>query len=114
MPSAAESSPATAPEVWDAGWLDVGHGHRIHYEQSGARNGVPAVLLHGGPGSGSSPLQTRILDPARFRIVQFDQRGCGRSTPPGETRHNHTDALIGDIDALRVHLGLERWFVVGG
>ena len=114
MPSAAESSPATAPEVWDAGGLDVGHGHRIHYEQSGTRNGVPAVLLHGGPGSGSSPLQTRILDPSRYRIVQFDQRGCGRSTPPGETRHNHTDALIADIDALRVHLGLERWLVVGG
>lgn len=114
MSSAAESRPEIAPEVFDAGWLDVGHGHRIHYQQSGARDGVPAVLVHGGPGSGASPLQSRILDPARYRIVQFDQRGCGRSTPFGETSHNHTDALVADIEALRSHLGVERWLVAGG
>ncbi|MGH8173606.1 MAG: alpha/beta fold hydrolase [Rhodanobacteraceae bacterium] len=114
MPSAADSPPETAPEAFDTGWLDVGHGHRIHYWQSGARDGIPAVMLHGGPGSAANPAQNRILDPARYRIVQFDQRGCGRSTPFGETRHNHTDALVADIEALRAHLGVERWFVVGG
>lgn len=102
------------PPAADAGWLDVGHGHRVYHEQSGAREGLPVLLLHGGPGSGSSPHQREFLDPLRYRIVQFDQRGCGRSTPLGETAHNHTEALIGDIEALREHLGIGRWLVAGG
>lgn len=97
-----------------AGWLEVGHGHRVYYEEAGAPDGVPVVFLHGGPGSGSSARQREIVDARRYRIVQFDQRGCGRSTPLGETAHNHTDALIEDIEALRRHLRIERWLVCGG
>ncbi len=106
--------PAVPAAAYDAGWLDVGHGHRLYYEQAGAPDGLPLVLLHGGPGSGSNARQRQIADPARWRIIQFDQRGAGRSTPAGETAHNHTDALIGDIEALRETLGIERWLVGGG
>jgi len=101
-------------EAFDKGSLDVGHGHRIYYEQAGAVQGRPVVVLHGGPGSGSSARHREMFDGARYRIVQFDQRGCGRSTPLGETAHNHTDTLIADIEMLRRHLGIERWLVCGG
>ncbi|HKE46815.1 MAG TPA: alpha/beta fold hydrolase [Rhodanobacteraceae bacterium] len=108
------SAPPATSAAFDTGWLDAGHGHRVYYEQAGAPDGIPAVLLHGGPGSGSTVRQREILDAARYRIVQFDQRGSGRSTPAGGTAHNHTDALIGDIEALREQLGIERWLVCGG
>lgn len=108
------SNPPGVPAAFDAGWLDVGHGHRIRYQRSGNADGVPVVLLHGGPGSGSSPRQRDFLDHARYHIVQFDQRGAGASTPAGETAHNHTDALVADIEALRAHLRIERWLVAGG
>lgn len=98
----------------DAGWLDVGSGHSIYYEQHGLANGIPALVLHGGPGSSSTPRQREFLDATRYRSIQFDQRGCGRSTPLGETAHNHTGALIEDIEALRRHLCIERWLVTGG
>jgi proline iminopeptidase len=114
MPYGPEPTPPTATTAFDAGWLDVGHGHRIHYEQAGAAGGIPLVLLHGGPGSGSNARMREIADPARYRIVQFDQRGAGRSTPAGETAHNHTDALVADIEALRETLRIERWLVCGG
>ena len=114
MPSGPEPIQPPVAAAFDAGWLDVGHGHRIRYEQAGAAGGMPIVLLHGGPGSGSSARQREIADPARWRIVQFDQRGSGLSTPAGETAHNHTDALIADIEALRAALGIERWLVAGG
>jgi proline iminopeptidase len=102
------------PNAFAADWLDVGHGHRIYYEQAGAAAAIAVVLLHGGPGSGSNPRQRELFDPSRFRVVQFDQRGCGRSTPMGETAHNHTQALIDDIEKLRSHLGIARWLVCGG
>ena len=114
MPYGPEPTPPSAAAAFDAGWLDVGRGHRIYHEQAGAADGIPIVLLHGGPGSGSNARQREIADPARFRIVQFDQRGTGRSTPAGETAHNNTDALIADIEALRETLGIGRWLVVGG
>ena len=110
----APPAPGPGPAAFDAASIDVGHGHRLYYEQAGSPQGMPIVLLHGGPGSGSNPRQRAFLDPARFRIVQYDQRGCGRSEPNGETAHNHTGALIGDIERLRVHLGIERWLVCGG
>lgn len=112
----AETKPASegVNGAFDAGWLDVGHGHRVYYEQAGAADGIPVVLLHGGPGSGSSPRQRVFYDPTRFRIVQFDQRGCGRSEPMGEIAHNNTSALVGDIERLRVHLSIDRWLVSGG
>lgn len=110
-PSTVASVPVSAPAV---GWLDVGSGHSIYYEQHGAADGIPALLLHGGPGSSSTPRQREFLDPTRYRCIQFDQRGCGRSTPLGETAHNHTGVLIEDIEALRRHLRVERWLVSGG
>ncbi|MBS75672.1 alpha/beta fold hydrolase [Variovorax sp.] len=96
------------------GRLDVGEGHRLHWETTGAVEGSAALVLHGGPGSGGSPALARGFDPQRYRVVAFDQRGAGRSTPRGETRHNRTELLIADIEALRHHLGIERWLVVGG
>jgi proline iminopeptidase len=105
-------------EPYENGMLDVGDGQIVHWETSGNRAGKPAVLLHGGPGSGSHPGMRGIFDPAAYRIVQFDQRGCGRSTPPvsdlaTELTCNTTDHLIADMEALRKHLGIERWLVSG-
>ena len=114
MSSVPLPSVPSATAAFDAGWLDAGQGHRLYYEQAGAAGGLPVVLLHGGPGSGSSARHREFFDGQRYRIVQFDQRGSGRSEPPGETRHNHTDALIADTEALRTHLGIERWLVCGG
>jgi proline iminopeptidase len=106
-------------EPYDWGMLDVGDGHRIYWELSGNPTGKPAISLHGGPGSGSSPGHRRSFHPDRYRLVQFDQRGCGRSTPSAadpatDLTTNTTEHLIDDIERLRVHLGLERWLVWGG
>ena len=101
-------------EPFDSGHLPVPGGHEIYYEQCGAPQGTPALVLHGGPGSGCSPRQRRFFDPQRYRAVLFDQRGSGRSRPPGETRHNHTGELVADIERLRAHLGIVRWLVFGG
>ncbi|ANB19127.1 prolyl aminopeptidase [Dokdonella koreensis] len=103
-----------AIDPFDQGLLATGDGHTLHYEQVGRVDGVPAVFLHGGPGSGCSPRQRRFFDPQRYRAVLFDQRGCGRSTPRGDTRHNTTAHLVEDIERLREHLGIDRWLVVGG
>ncbi|ATE60806.1 prolyl aminopeptidase [Thauera sinica] len=100
-------------EPIDRGWLDVGDGHRIHYEQCGAADGPAAVFLHGGPGSGCSPRHRGLPGPG-WRVVLFDQRGCGRSTPHGECRSNTTADLVADIERLRTHLGIDRWLVFGG
>ncbi|MCB1889961.1 MAG: alpha/beta fold hydrolase [Rhodocyclaceae bacterium] len=113
------SEPADTPlypvvDAFDVTWLELGGGHRVHVQQSGNPQGLPVLLLHGGPGSSASAMQRRFFDPDRCRIVQFDQRGCGRSEPPGELRHNHTGALLEDIEAIRRHLGIARWRVSGG
>jgi proline iminopeptidase len=92
----------------------VGDGHRLYVEQCGNPVGVPMVYLHGGPGSGCAPRHRQFFHPALCRVVLFDQRGCGRSQPRGALHHNHTDALVQDLDTLREHLGLARWLVVGG
>lgn len=99
---------------YDDGILEVGDGQRLFYELSGNPQGLPVVYLHGGPGAGCSPSQRRYFDPARYRIVLFDQRGSGRSQPFASTKHNSTQALIADIEALRQHLGIEKWLVAGG
>ncbi len=104
--------PATNPLRSHA--LPVGDSHVLHVEEFGHDAGIPAVVLHGGPGSGSSPLLRRLLDPARFRIVCIDQRGAGRSQPQGLIEHNSTDDLIEDLRKVREHLGIARWLVVGG
>lgn len=98
--------------------LDVGGGTQIYWETSGNPAGTPAVVLHGGPGSGSHPGMRRLFDPQKYRIVAFDQRGCGRSTPHAgdpstDLAANTTDHLIADIEQLRHHLGVQRWVVAG-
>lgn len=101
-------------EPYDKGFLKLSAPHRMYYEQSGNPNGVPVVFLHGGPGAGANSTHRRFFDPAFYRIVIFDQRGSGRSQPLGETRDNTTPLLIEDMETLRAHLGIERWFVFGG
>jgi proline iminopeptidase len=106
-------------EPYADGMLDVGDGNRIYWEVCGNPAGKPAVLVHGGPGSGSSPGMRRGFDPARYRAVLFDQRGSGHSTPHAsqpetDMRFNTTEHLIGDMERLREHLGIERWLVTGG
>jgi len=103
-------------EPYATGMLDVGDGNAVYWETCGNPDGKPAVVLHGGPGSGASPHWRRYFDPARYRVVLFDQRGCGRSTPDAGTADlsaNTTAHLIADIEALRRHLGIGRWLVIG-
>ncbi len=109
-----DAAPKPPAETFEANTLALEHGHRLYYEQSGAPDGIAALVLHGGPGSGSAPRHREFFDRERFRIVQFDQRGSGRSEPQGETAHNHTAALIADSERLREHLGIEHWLVFGG
>jgi proline iminopeptidase len=107
-----------ALEPYDSGMLDVGDGHQVYWECSGKPGGKAALYLHGGPGSGCTPGQRRFFDPDAYRIVLFDQRGCGRSRPlagepDADLRANTTAHLIADIEALRAQLGVERWVVLG-
>ncbi|MEV5241122.1 prolyl aminopeptidase [Streptomyces cinnamoneus] len=104
---------------YDEGMLDVGDGHLVHWEVCGNPEGKPALVVHGGPGSGCTPGARRYFDPRRYRIVLFDQRGCGRSTPhagdpAADMRHNTTGHLLDDMERLREHLGVERWLLFGG
>ncbi|HBQ98873.1 MAG: prolyl aminopeptidase [Roseofilum sp. SBFL] len=88
--------------------------HTLYYEQSGNPEGPPVVVLHGGPGGGSLPDYRRYFNPQKWRIILFDQRGCGKSTPHAELQDNTTWDLVADIERLRSHLGLEQWVVFGG
>lgn len=88
--------------------------HTLYWEECGNPQGEPVLFLHGGPGAGLSPKHRRFFDPAHYRIVLFDQRGAGRSTPLGEIRNNTTSLLVADIERLRIMLGIERWLVFGG
>ncbi len=97
-----------------SGFLRVTKLHEIYWEESGNPNGLPVIALHGGPGGGSSPEMRRFFDPAVYRIILIDQRGCGQSTPNSELRENDTWALVSDIEAVREHLGIDRWVVFGG
>jgi proline iminopeptidase len=94
--------------------LDVGQGHSLQVEETGNPDGKPALVLHGGPGSGISPFLRQGHDPARYRIITFDQRGCGASTPFASLENNTTWDLVADIESIRTHLGIDRWQVVGG
>ena len=100
-------------EPFNSGYLPVGGEHEIWFEESGAKDGVPVLSLHGGPGAGSDPADRRLFDPKRYRLIQFDQRGCGRSKPLCNLRDNTTQALTADIEILRKHLGIARWLVTG-
>lgn len=104
----------TEIEPYASGMLDVGGVHRMYWEQCGNPRGEPVLFLHGGPGAGAAPAHRRFFDPAHYRIVIYDQRGAGRSTPLGELQDNTTPHLVSDIEALRRHLGIERWLVFGG
>ena len=106
-------------EPYDSGHLDAGDGQRIYWETSGNPDGKPVVFLHGGPGGATTPNHRRLFDPARYRIVLFDQRGCGRSEPhasepEADLSTNTSWHLVADMEQLREHLGVERWMVFGG
>ncbi len=105
-------------EPYQFGHLDVGDGQQMYWEQSGNPDGKPVVFLHGGPGGGTDPAQRQFFDPRVYRIVLLDQRGCGRSTPHvadgADLSVNTTGRLLGDIELLREHLGIDRWQVFGG
>lgn len=103
-----------AIEPYRTGFLRVSRRHTLYFEESGNRSGKPVVILHGGPGGGSNPTMRRYHDPRRYRIILFDQRGCGRSSPPAELEENTTWDLVADIERLREHLGIATWQVFGG
>ena len=101
-------------EPYDHRMLDVGDGHRLYVEQYGNPEGRPVIVLHGGPGGGCSPFMRRFFDPSHYRVVLFDQRGCGRSRPSASVRANTTQHLIADMEMIRETLGLADWLLFGG
>ncbi len=101
-------------EPYRQGTLQVSDLHTLHFEESGNPQGKPVVVLHGGPGGGCQPFYRQYFHPSRWRIVMFDQRGCGQSTPHAELRQNTTWDLVSDIEKLREHLGIQQWAVFGG
>src|SRR5438270_10827748 len=118
-----ESSPLEAPDIhpeiepYAHGMLDVGDGNRLYWETCGNPSGKPAVVVHGGPGSGCSPWFRRLFDPLAYRIVLFDQRSCGRSLPHAgaaatDLAANTTQHLVADMELLREHLGVDRGMVL--
>ena len=104
----------SAIEPYEFGMLDVGDGHQIYYEKVGTPGATPAVFLHGGPGAGVSNKHRRLFDPARYDVLLFDQRGCGRSIPHAELHANTTWHLVADIERLREMVGVDTWLVFGG
>ena len=106
--------PYPSIEPYHTAYLEVSDGHRLYYEQSGNPHGKPVVVLHGGPGGGSSPAMRQFFNPDTYRIVVFDQRGAGKSTPHASLEHNTTQDLINDIEILREALQIRRWQVFGG
>lgn len=101
-------------DCYHSEFIETADGHRIYIEQSGNPQGIPVLMCHGGPGGGSSPFQRTLFDSQRYRIVLFDQRGCGQSTPFASLEHNTTAHLIADIEQIRGHLAIEKWLVAGG
>lgn len=101
-------------EPFNEGKLKVSNLHTIHYEESGNPQGKPIVLLHGGPGGGCPPYYRQFFNPEKWRLIMFDQRGCGKSTPHAELRENTTWELVADIEKLREHLNIDKWVVFGG
>jgi len=94
--------------------LKCGNKHNVYVEESGNPNGQPIIFLHGGPGGGCGAKQRRFFDPKYYRIILFDQRGCGKSTPLGETKENTTEHLVSDMETIRNHLNIKKWILFGG
>lgn len=114
VPFATEMTGLSAPrDPYRTGNLPVTDGHVLYWEESGNPEGVPLLFLHGGPGGGASPFFRRLFDPDIFRLVMFDQRGAGRSTPAGSLEANTTSHLVDDVERLRSHLGIGRWALCG-
>lgn len=110
--------PHPIPEPYDTGMMDTGDGHHVYWEVCGNPRGKPAVVLHGGPGSGATPWWRQFFDPERYRVVLFDQRGCGRSLPNAcddlaALDHNTTAHLLADLEQLREHLAIDQWLLFG-
>lgn len=103
-----------ATDATSSGYLDVGDGHEIYYEESGSRHGKPVVFLHGGPGGGCNAAMRRLFNPDIYRVILFDQRGCGKSRPHASLKNNTTNDLINDIEILRAAMQVEKWQVFGG
>src|SRR5690606_4937943 len=103
-----------ARELFNEGFLDTGDGHSLYFAECGNPNGVPALIVHGGPGGGCNPAMRRFHDPRHYRIILLDQRGCGRSLPNASIENNTTWHLVADMERLRHHLGIERWQLFGG
>ncbi len=101
-------------EPYKTGYINLDGLHQMYWEESGNPKGVPVLVLHGGPGAGSSPSMRRFFDPSHYRIIIYDQRGAGKSLPLGELKDNTTPHLVADIEILRVHLGIKQWYVFGG
>ena len=99
---------------YDSGYLEVGNGHSIYFEQYGNPKGIPILFLHGGPGAGFSNSHKSFFDPNIFRVIFFDQRGSGKSIPYAETNYNNTQLLISDIEDLRKSLKIDKWYLFGG
>jgi proline iminopeptidase len=115
MPTKARRTLYPEIQPYDTGMLDVGDGHTLYWELSGNPNGKPVVFLHGGPGGGSGPDHRRQFNPDKYKILVFDQRGCGKSTPYAELDHNTTWDLVEDIEKLRTQVSkVEKWQVFGG
>ena len=107
-----KSFPAIRPYSTET--ISVTEPHRLYLEQSGNPEGIPVLFVHGGPGGGTRPIDRCFFDPDKYRIILFDQRGSGKSTPHASLSDNNTDALVADIEALREHLGIDRWVIFGG
>ncbi len=101
-------------EPFDRQMMDTGDGHQVYVEQCGNPDGIPVIVLHGGPGGGCSPAMRRFFDPDAYRVILFDQRGCGRSRPHACIRDNTTWHLIADMERIRASLGIDRWIAFGG
>ena len=101
-------------EPYSSGFLEVSSLHTIHWERAGNPNGIPVIVIHGGPGGGSQPSYRRYFNPEKFDIIQFDQRGCGKSTPYAELEDNNTQASVSDMELLRENFGIDEWHVFGG
>src|SRR6266571_1392124 len=100
-------------EPYKTDFLKVSDLHTIYYEESGNPDGKPVLYLHGGPGAQSKPRHRQYFDPTKYRIIIFDQRGCGKGTPKGEIKENTTQELAEDCERLREHLGVDHWVVMG-